>query len=139
MAVVYLELQNVSDRATPKEICIDQNLPHQFVWRLQDEKGVHQPESATAASIFISTQPCWLTLPFDSTVRFRVSVSGYGIKPDGGIAFQLLGSFWQVPRKKEGAYYLSATFSSPPDKPEGRHAWIGQLKLPKVRVPERQK
>ena len=49
------------------------------------------------------------------------------------------GFFWQVPRKKEGSYYLSATFSSVPAKEERRRAWKGTLVLPKVVLPPKAK
>ena len=96
--------------------------------------------TATALGAAESPQAQWseMGLPFDSTLRFRMSVSGYGIIPNGSIALQLpSGFFWQVPRKKEGGYYLSAVFSSIPAKEERRCAWKGTLVLPAVTLPPR--
>jgi hypothetical protein len=137
IALVYLELQNVSDSAGIKDLWFDET--HQFKWQLQDEKGNPVPRTYPPMSVF-SDLGHWMGLPFDSTLRFRVSVSGYGIIPNGGIALQLpSGFFWQVPRKKEGSYYLSATFSSVPAKEERKRSWKGTLVLPKVMLPPKAK
>jgi hypothetical protein len=133
MTVVYLEIQNVSDSADAKNVCFDED--HQFKWQLVDERGeLVRDEHGIAASIMVPG-PYWIVLPYDSTLRFRVSVSGYGISPEGGVALQLPGAFWQVQRKREGAYFLSATFASVMAKEERRHAWKGVLVLPKVQLP----
>jgi hypothetical protein len=135
MAVVYLEIQNVSDSADPKNVGFDED--RQFKWQLFDERGeLVRDDHGIAASIMVPG-PYWIVLPHDSTLRFRVSVSGYGISPGGGVALQLPGAFWQVQRKKEGAYFLSATFASVMAKEERRRAWKGVLVLPRVQLPPR--
>ncbi|HWA28708.1 MAG TPA: hypothetical protein VG734_23865 [Lacunisphaera sp.] len=136
MPVVYLELQNVSDVANPKEIWLD---PHRnfSAWNLRDETGAAVPRNQAVDASIITMGPYWITLPYDSILRFRVSVSGYGIKPNGGMAFQLPGAFWQVPRRPGGGYDLSATFKSAPTEKDQRGAWTGTLVLPAVRVPAR--
>ena len=91
IALVYLELQNVSDSAGIKDLWFDET--HQFKWQLQDEKGKQVPRTYPPASIFTDLGH-WMILPFDSTLRFRVSVSGYGIIPNGGVALQLPSGFF---------------------------------------------
>ena len=134
MAVVYLELQNVSDVGNPKDLWFNEDL---FKWRLVDETGAPAPEPHGLVASIMSLRPYWIVLPHDSTLRFRVSVSGYGIMPNGGIAFQLPGRFWQVPRRKAGSYHLSATFTVSHVRENDRQVWNGTLILPKIQVPEK--
>jgi hypothetical protein len=136
MAVVYLEIQNVSDVANPKELWFD---PGRSLveWNLQDEQGRKIPKPGGIVASIMMMGPYWITLPHDATLRFRASVSGYGIQPNGGIAFQLPGAFWQVARQPGVTYELSATFVSSPPKGDIRHAWRGRLLLPSVKIPDR--
>ena len=135
MAVVQLEIQNVSAVANPKEIWLDPN--RCFVWwQLRDETGnaVPRPMSVFSGK---AVGPYWVTLPHDSIMRLLISVNGYGIKPNGGIALQLPGAFWQVPRRPGGRYELSAKFVGSTPKDDTRRVWQGMLVLPSVRVPDK--
>jgi hypothetical protein len=82
-----------------------------------------------------------ITLPHDSTLRFRVSVRGYGIGP-GGFVLQL-GKFWQIQRKEGVVYFLSGAFTSSAPKEEiSKQTWIGEfwsgtITLPRVQIPEK--
>jgi len=136
MATVHLEIQNVSDVADPKEIWFDPD--RCFVgWQLRDETGKAVPRPGAMVASIITMGPYWITLPYDSTLRLRISVSGYGIRPDGGIALQLPGAFWQVPRRADGRYELSVKFVGSAPKDDARRAWHGTLVLPSVRVQDK--
>jgi hypothetical protein len=148
---VCLEIQNTSHDLAPKEIFFDPS-GGQLRWMLSDQAGVQIPQSRAAAADIFQPYPYWILLPFHSTLRFQVSVAGYAFWPNDGVALQLPGAFWQVPGMKRGAYFLSATFSSPalapvdpnvvvivgphPVDEKGHHAWHGTLVLPKVSVPQ---
>lgn len=140
---VYLELRNSINIFSPTEIYFE---PHKaFKWRIIDrnEKPL-APPSATFASIF-SPDSYWLVLPFDSTLRFRVSVSGYSAPANSGTQIQLLSNNslngdWLISDKDKNDYFLDGTFISQPPKIElNRQVWQGTLKLPKVSIPHKMK
>ena len=141
LPIVCLEIQNIADVSNAKRIWFGTRQP-QFKWQVLDSKGNQVPESPTAFSI-AEPPPYWITLPYDSILRFRVSVSGYGIIPNGGFALQLPGAFWQISEKEGEKYFLSATFSSSsPDENDRKEEWHGQiwkgiLLLPKIEIPHR--
>jgi hypothetical protein len=136
--VVFLEFQNTSDTGNPRRVWFAPG-GGQFKWELLDGDGSRIPESASFASIMIPPA-YWITLPYDSTLRFRVSVSGYGIGR-GGFVLQL-GRFWQIQRKPGSRYFLNATFSSSaPKEEESKAEWIGEfwkgtITLPAIEIPE---
>jgi hypothetical protein len=114
LAVVYLEIQNLTNLLEPRQIFFDTS-GLQFKWSLSDAAGAKVPQTPTALSS-LTPYPYWIALPCNSTLRFQVSIGGYGINPNiGGIALQLPGfsAFWQVPRNQERPLFLSATFTNP--------------------------
>jgi hypothetical protein len=132
MGAVYLEIQNVSDVLNPMEIYYDTF--HALPCELLD--GSNQPvaQAASPADI-MSPTPFWIMLPYDSTLRFRVSVSGYGIPKDAGLSIGLMSGNWIIPPTSRAACFLSASFSvTPPETKDHLHAWHGVLNLPKVKI-----
>ena len=85
---------------------------------------------------------CWITLPYDSKIRLRANMYGYG-KPKGdGLQLTLRsGASWTIQAGDTNDYYLSGTFTvSPPtnhvakDFEAARAEWSGTLELPKMKI-----
>jgi hypothetical protein len=133
MGAVYLELQNVSDVGTPMEIYYD---PHSAVaCRLLDAS--ENPIKSTPAPFSIELPfPYWIMLPHDSTLRFRISVSGYAHRTDEeGLFVGLALADWLIPLKHVSSVSLSASFSSSPKKTSRQvNVWQGVIRLPKLRM-----
>jgi hypothetical protein len=133
MALIYLELQNVSDLGNPMEIYFDtDNALHAA---LLDASGESIPQAGSPFDIDAAPS-YWITLPHDSTLRFRVSVTGYGIPKDGGLSIGMMSGDWRIPAKSRGDYFLTTSFRVSPPKDQTRpHPWKGALKLPKLKIP----
>jgi hypothetical protein len=133
MALIYLELQNVSDLGNPMEIYFD--IDRALQADLLDASGKSLPQSGSSADI---TNPpsYWISLPHDSTLRFRVSVTGYGIPKDGGLSIGLMSGDWRIPYNSRDDRFLSASLSvNPPKDHVHTHPWKGDLKLPRLKIP----
>jgi hypothetical protein len=79
----------------------------------------------------------WLVLPHDSTLRFRVTLAGFGIPQNIGMVIPGSGTryFHVIPRSETNDCYLSATLNITSPKNASRlDAWEGVLKLPPVRI-----
>ena len=134
MGVVYLELQNVADVGNPMEIYYD--IDHALHCQIADasDKPFHQPEMMAAD--IMSPFPYWIALPHDSILRFRVSVTGYGIPKDGGLTIGLMSDEWLIPPTLQTDLFLSGSFNvNPPQDKDHIHAWKGAVKLPPVKIP----
>lgn len=136
MVAIYLELRNVSHVANPLEIYFE---PIKSIEsRVLDGGDKPVAKYPSPASIGL-TPPFWLTLPFDSTLRFRVSVSGYGVPQNGGTNIQMMSGNWLMKADDERDYFLEAAFVSQPAKLDSgrrlRRVWQGTIKLPKVLIP----
>jgi hypothetical protein len=133
MAAVFLELQNMEQAVARRRIWYDSGW--QFTWEVRDQTGKFVKETPNACSIQTSL-PYWIVLPRDSTLRFRVSVGGWGIKTGGGTALQFENAFWQLPNGTSAHFTLRATFSvrAPQSKEQGRDRamWQGSLVIPPV-------
>ena len=133
MVHVYLELRNILDVATPIEVYFDpvRSIRSQMV----DAAGKSVAQYPSPADIE-SPLPFFLALPFDSMLRFRISVSGYGVPRAAGTNIQLMGGNWLIRLDDKGEYFLEGTFVSQPTNPRpGQRVWQGTLKLPKVTIP----
>lgn len=131
MVDVYLELRNVSDVENPIEIYFDEYTSLKSSVTDADAKPLKL--GPTAASI-ISPGPFWLSIPSDGSLRFRVSVSGYGIFKDSGTDIPMTSANWVIAPADKKPYYLSADFTNAPTT-DKRRAWAGTLHLPKVHIP----
>lgn len=140
MVAVYLELQNVSD--VLNALLVDFQPPDVD---LVDADGKSIPQSHPPASV-MTAWPHTLVLPNDSTLRFRVSVQGYGIPKDGGVALQFDTACWIVPLDGAEEKYLRGSFVASEssrggtegqrqDSERGNRAWRGTLHLPRIKVP----
>jgi hypothetical protein len=87
----------------------------------RDEHGQPIPRTESPVRVFTRgplQEPCWVTLPCDSTVRLRWSA---------GIMEPIATD----------AFFLSGTFTPETNHPSplNYHVWQGTLKLPPVKVP----
>jgi len=133
MALIYLELQNVSDLGNPMQIYF--NIDVAVPCELLDGTGKVIPTSGSPADIE-SPEHYWISLPHDSSLKFRVSVTGYGVQPNGGLHIGMMAGDWRIPVGSRDERYLSARFSVTPPQEQGRvNVWKGELKLPPLKIP----
>jgi hypothetical protein len=134
MGVVYLELQNVSLGDTLHVYYKADQSP--FRCELHDASGAPCQPGGCEYDGMISA-PCWLALPHDSALRFRVTLGGFGVPQNGGLFIAGgIPDCWVIPTKATNDYFLSGTLTITAPKDETRpRVWEGALKLPQVKVP----
>jgi hypothetical protein len=132
MVAVYLELQNVSDIGNPMELYFDS--VHSVTSRVIDGKGKELAQPPTAADV-VYVPGFWLSIPWDGNLRFRVSVSGYGVYENSGTNVQMMSGNWLIKPEDKQKYFIKGTFVSRPASNDKRRAWTGDLKLPEVLIP----
>ena len=132
---VYLELQNVSAGDTMYVYYVASISPLHCQLRDFDGKSV---ESGPSPGSDGRPSPCWLALPYDSTLRFNTRV-GPAFAPAHPCLFfcvGLEGGAWEILLTATNDYFLSGTFTISAPKNETRpRVWEGTLKLPPVRIP----
>src|SRR5204863_9117505 len=77
-----------------------------------------------------------LLLPFEGTIRFRISFPGLGYRPETDRTIIDLGPSmsWVIPDDKE--YFVSGTLTIPKMEGDHRHSdWSGTLTLPTAKIP----
>lgn len=133
MGVIYLELQNVSLGDTMYAYYPAAKSPLRC--ELQDSAGKTIQRSGSEYDGWIP-DPCWLALPNDSTLRFRVSLGGFGIPQNGGLFVAgCIEDVWVIPASATNDYYLSAILNlSAPNNETRPRIWQGTLKLPPVKI-----
>lgn len=135
IGVIYLELQNLSMSDTVSIHYRAAESPLRCELRDVDGKPIEQKGVGYSGWI---PEPCWLVLPHDSVLRFRVTLSGFGVPPNAG--WLIAGGStdcWSIPPDAAGEYVLSGTLSisAPKDEARPRGVWEGVLKLPSLRIP----
>lgn len=133
MLAIDLELRNVSDVGNPIEIYFDPISA--FQCDVLDAKKHSVPQPPLVADI-LTPSPYWISLPYQGSIRFRVSVNGYGIPNDGGRMIQMSCGAWLIKLNDRGEYFFKATFAADPPRDSRRRAWKGPLELPLVMVPQ---
>jgi hypothetical protein len=128
-SVVYLELRYAPAAVgDPVNVYFDPSLR----WEMRDTLDKPVPSQGTAGSG--QPGPHWVTLPYDSTIRLRVSPYGFG-RPNG-LLVPVVGASWFVAANDPGHYSLSGEFTARPPDGHGRErVWRGTLKLPALRLP----
>lgn len=136
----YLEFQNVSGAiGLPTQFYFDPSKGlrcemHKTDGRLLPPSGRGSGGGAGAS---------WITLPYDSTIRLRANMYGYGNKRGDGLNLTLypVQQCWQIKAGDTNAYYLSGTFTVttptnfvPKDFEAARAVWSGTLELPKMKI-----
>src|SRR3954471_12211503 len=107
MVDVYLELRNVSDVGNPMDVYFDQF--RSITSSVADAEGKALKQPPNAASI-ASPGPFWLSIPWDGTLRFRLSVSGYGIYKNSGTDIPMNSGNWVIAPGDKKQYFLQADF-----------------------------
>jgi hypothetical protein len=131
-AVVYLELQNASDVLSPMEIYFDPG--RALRCEVLDTSGKPIARAGLPADI-MTPLPYWIVLPHDSTLRLRVSVSGYGVPKDAGLLIGMPSGDWLIPPGSRDELFLSVSFaSSQAGSADHVHPWTGVLQVPKLKV-----
>ena len=128
---VYVELQNVSTAVgQPMNIYFDNRLSCE----LRNSTGnIVSPEGSGGSGG--RPGPCWVTLPYDSSIRLRANPYGFGRAKGAGFLIPLVGKSWIIPAGDHGDYSLSGTFTvTPPDGHDRQHAWSGTLTFPKMAI-----
>jgi hypothetical protein len=138
-ARIYLELQHVFKGAwyNPLEIYFDIGLSDDLHFEMRDK--FDQPVPQFPVKIRgPAPNPCWVTLPCDSTVRLRADTYTLGppSKPDG-LGILVRGGCWLIRPNATNDFFLSGSFTPSTDHPSSLkyHVWRGTLKLPKVKIP----
>lgn len=137
----YLEFQNVSGAIdSPTQFYFDPS--QQLRCALLDANGRPPPPVGRGGSGG-GAGASWITLPYDSTIRLRANMFGYGRKPGDGLQLTLwpAAQDWVIQAGDTNTYYLSGTFtvttpriSAPTDFEAARAVWSGTLELPKMKI-----
>ena len=128
---VYIELRNVSDVLNPLYISSQRRIRFQLLD--DNEYGVSQ--SGHVANI-LSPPPFDLVLPHDSSLRYRVSVTGFGVPPNERALIGVGTPYkcWIIQKNDHGEYFISGNFMVPKEEDRTKRWWSGEIKLPKVKV-----
>ncbi|NNJ27677.1 HEAT repeat domain-containing protein [Alienimonas chondri] len=134
IVVTYLELKNVSDVGNPMLVTVDRD---GMTFRVTDPDGRDVPGMFGPFSGREFGTP-ELTLPYDSSIRFRIGPTGWGIPGDQAALVDLGSSFgWALPRDGN-AYDLRGVLEiakAKDDRSARGVRWHGRLELPRVRIP----
>jgi hypothetical protein len=129
---VFIELQNTSDVAGIRKIRFN---PKTIELRIADAA---KAPLAKASGSYDGMSPTWepLLLPFEGTIRFRISFPGLGYRPGADRTIIDLGPSmsWIIPSDKE--YFVSGTLTIPKMEGDHHHSdWSGRLTLPTTKIP----
>jgi hypothetical protein len=123
MVDIYLELENVSNVGNPMQFYFD---PIKSIEsRCFDPNGKDLIQPPTAADV-ITPSAYWLSIPNDGKLKFKISVTGYGVYENSGT---------NIKPGDKSKYYLEAKLISHPPESSRIRAWSGELKFPKVLIP----
>jgi hypothetical protein len=133
-AVVYLEMQNVSDVINPIEF----NSGFSLICKLTNSIGNPPPTAGCIADGFVCP-PFWIYVPFDSTLKLRVddiNASAMAFKGQNGVSMAVGSGCWLVPDNATNEYFLTGVFKVERTRqPEEHiHAWDGAIQLPRVKL-----
>jgi hypothetical protein len=133
VGAVYLELQNISAAGNDIQVFYDTRYSLHFELREPSDKA--RKDNGFRGFVL---PPRWLSLPKDSSLRFRVNLDGYGNPKDAGLHLGLPGEGWIIPSSETNDFFLPATFTvNPPKERDRAIIWEGILKLPSVKIPFR--
>jgi hypothetical protein len=137
----YLEFQNVSSAiAAPTQFYFDPSSGLRCVMKDAQGKAPSQAGGGSGGG----PGAAWITLPYDSAVRLRANMYGYGRKPGEGLLLCLWppAQYWDIATGDTNDYYLSGTFTIttprsfvPKDVEAARSVWTGTLELPRMKIP----
>jgi len=126
--IAYLALHNISPNGSAREFFFDPALKCE----LRDSQGAVVRGAAIAGG---GGHPdsTWVNLPFDSTIRLRLSPFGY--LNDHGLMLLLCSRTWLIDPDDNTDYFLSGVFMADRATDSGRETlWRGALKLPRMKI-----
>ena len=136
---VFMEFQNVSGAiGRPTQFYFD---PYRgFRCEMKDVHG--KTISTGGGGDGGGAGATWITLPYDSAIRLRANMYGYGNKRGDGLNLTLYPTqAWQIRAGDTNEYYLTGTFTVatptnfvPKDFEAARAVWSGTLELPKMKI-----
>ena len=134
MVITHLELENVSDPGSAMTVDVKEEV---LTFRVTDAEGNDASKNWGAFSGFWAAAGK-LTLPFDSSIRFRIGPCGWGVPGDQAALVDLgFEHGWAIP--KDGKrYYLRGVLEIGEERKrdEGyQRRWHGRLELPPVLIP----
>jgi hypothetical protein len=133
-SVVYLDLHHFADAiGNPLNIYFDPKVSNQlFDPSGQKVPWVRGPALGRDPTNKILAQPVWIRLPYDCTMRVRLSPANFG--RSDGLYIPFLDNEWLISASEEGEFALAATFTSKAPADDSRDAWQGTLALPKMKL-----
>jgi len=134
--LVYVEIENTNSAwGEPLRVYFDPSQGLNFEVLDADQKPV--PPSPTGGSGG-DVGPCWLTIPYDGSVRLRANPGGWGRGKDTALVLPLRpmqGQYWRLSPEQD--YYLTGSLKiSPPTDNDIEHIddWRGELTFPKTKI-----
>lgn len=134
---IDLEIENVSDSATPIELWWAD--PSTIIdLSLVDARGTVLPKLALPGS-YATPPPAWLSVPVNSATRFTLSKGAYEYVPGGRVMLRpTTFQGWTMNLDQAGHLLLRGKLTPPNPSAQdgtGRRPWIGTLDLPAVPLP----
>jgi hypothetical protein len=139
----YLELQNVS-RAVGRPMQIYFEPGAGLHCEVLNANGKPPPAVAGGGS-GSGAGPCWITLPYDATIRLRANMYGFGKKKGDGFLIAMSEprmQRWDIQTGDTSVYFMSGKFTvkTPTNHvtknfDEASSIWTGTLDLPKMKIP----
>jgi hypothetical protein len=134
--LVYIEIENTNGSwGKPINVYFDADKGLNFEVLDADDKPV--PRSPVAGSGG-DVATCWITIPYDCSVRLRANPGGWGRGKDAALVLPLRpmqGQYWRLSPEQD--YYLTGSLKiSPPTDNDIEHLddWRGELTFPKTRI-----
>lgn len=129
---IFIEFQNTSTTAGIMKVRFT---PSAIQAQVTDQHG--EPFHSVN-SVYSGMSPLWepLGIPFEGTLKFRISFPGLPHNPNQGNTIIDFGphACWNVPADQP--YFLQATLTIPKEKGDHPYQdWSGTLNLPKVPIP----
>lgn len=130
MIGVFLELKNVSDLVNTVTIPVD---AEKIDFKLLDstETAVASAEPPRSGPVVELKD---FQLPFDSSLRFNLSVSTVGVDVNAQAMIPLRAHAWLIREGDFNPYQLSASFEVVRDPKRNGTFWHGALSVPPVRI-----
>lgn len=136
--MLYVEIENATSAwGEPLRVYFDPSSGLHF--DVVDKNGKQVPPSPTVGSGG-DVGACWITIPYDSSVRLRANPSGWTRPPETVLALPLRpmqGRFWVFGALPEGGLAVTAKLTvSPPteDNFEHRYDWRGTIEFPPAKL-----
>lgn len=132
--VTYLTLKNVTDSLGTVDVYLSQS--DLKLW-LEDKTGKRldpQPGGVNGRNGFFPT-PFWLQIPYDSSIRMCMDLSGYFPPPPSEFVIESEQALLSVQKGWKKPVYLAGTFEVTETPAEARaHRFLGVLELPRILI-----